>query len=365
MEEVIMAVVQRAVLPLAGRLSALELELRGLRAAFEEGRPLAQAASAPSAPRSVSSAAADAATGAAAAVAAAAGTLASGEAPGVCGGDASAGGASGSAPTTRREARPAPEDSGAERSSPSAMLRRLQQAAAAAQGDGGSPSAIRASREGVVSSCGSEATTAATPPSTLSGTCGGAMASRSGVQSAGTGTAAIFFDFDSTLATPRYLERAKDYAFADRLALCGSLSRQEILANFGGAARVARLHALLQRLRARRVALFVVSLGITEAMRRQLEIVGLGRFFPTGRVYGQDSPELSQASYRRDEVVAQLVREQGWASDRVLLVDRDAGVLESCAAAGVCQTLRVHGEGISLDEMERVEALALAWASSE
>eukprot|EP00927_Polykrikos_kofoidii_P012858 TRINITY_DN15580_c0_g1_i1.p1 TRINITY_DN15580_c0_g1~~TRINITY_DN15580_c0_g1_i1.p1 ORF type:complete len:433 (-),score=72.78 TRINITY_DN15580_c0_g1_i1:161-1435(-) len=173
--------------------------------------------------------------------------------------------------------------------------------------------------------------------------------------------AAVFFDFDSTLSTPKYVDRAKDYALADRPGLCASMSRQEILANFGGPGRVARLHALLQRLGARGVALFIVSLGFTETIRYQLSSVGLGRFFPAGHIFGQDSADLAQARHRKAVLIQRLKELNSWPQERVLFVDDDESHVSLCNELSACQTMLVRGDGLSLDEMERIEALAATW----
>eukprot|EP00929_Paragymnodinium_shiwhaense_P119077 TRINITY_DN90962_c0_g1_i1.p1 TRINITY_DN90962_c0_g1~~TRINITY_DN90962_c0_g1_i1.p1 ORF type:complete len:471 (-),score=72.53 TRINITY_DN90962_c0_g1_i1:97-1509(-) len=173
--------------------------------------------------------------------------------------------------------------------------------------------------------------------------------------------AAVFFDFDSTLSTPRYLERAKDYALADRPQLCASLTRPEVLSNFGGSGRVARLHALLQRLSARGVALFVVAKGYTEAIRHQLGTVGLGRFFPNGHIFGQDSEDLIQAQHHKAVLIQRLMGLNSWPEDCVLFVDDDENHVNLCREMGACRTLLVRGEGISLEEMERIEATAANW----
>lgn len=174
--------------------------------------------------------------------------------------------------------------------------------------------------------------------------------------------AAVFFDFDSTLSTPRYLDRAKDYALADRPALCASMSRPEILANFGGPGRVARLHALLQRLSAKGVALFIISLGYTEAIKHQLAAIGLGRFFPVGHVFGQDAPDLSQSQHRKAVLIQRLMELNRWTEDHVLFVDDDEGHIGLCRDMSVCRTLMVRGEGLSLEEIERIEATASGWS---
>ena len=111
---------------------------------------------------------------------------------------------------------------------------------------------------------------------------------------------ALVLDFDSTISQPVYLERHNVWACADRRALFADMRDDEILANFGGEARVRHLDAMLSQLRARGVALFIVSVGFREAFMPPLRKVNLLGHFDDRCIYGQDSPELREVLVERE-----------------------------------------------------------------
>ena len=103
---------------------------------------------------------------------------------------------------------------------------------------------------------------------------------------------AIFLDFDSTISTPTFLHRAQVWAVADNVKLFHSMSEQEIIANFGGAERIAALTSLLSDLETAGVRLHIISIGHKVAIVPHLRAVGLLRFFAEENIWGQDCPEL-------------------------------------------------------------------------
>ena len=62
---------------------------------------------------------------------------------------------------------------------------------------------------------------------------------------------ALVLDFDSTISTPTFLERANQWAVADNVPLFASMSTEERVANFGGTARIEQLASCLGDLKVR------------------------------------------------------------------------------------------------------------------
>ena len=62
---------------------------------------------------------------------------------------------------------------------------------------------------------------------------------------------ALVLDFDSTISTPTFLERANQWAVADNVPLFESMSAEERVANFGGKARIEQLASCLKDLKVR------------------------------------------------------------------------------------------------------------------
>ena len=62
---------------------------------------------------------------------------------------------------------------------------------------------------------------------------------------------ALVLDFDSTISTPTFLERANQWAVADNVPLFDSMSAEERVANFGGKARIEQLASCLGDLKVR------------------------------------------------------------------------------------------------------------------
>ena len=94
---------------------------------------------------------------------------------------------------------------------------------------------------------------------------------------------ALVLDFDSTISTPTFLQRTNCWAVADNLPLFKSMTEEEIIANFGGTARITALKALLTALAAQGVVLYIVSIGMKAALVPHLKVGGLLRFFDESR----------------------------------------------------------------------------------
>lgn len=169
---------------------------------------------------------------------------------------------------------------------------------------------------------------------------------------------AVFFDFDSTLSIPQFLERAQDYALADRRGLCSSMTPSEVIANFGGHARITRLMAMLRRLCRRGVAIYIISLGFVEPIRFHLTSVGLGDYFPEGRIFGQDSVELSEVWHQKGRLIQRLMKMHDLEFNRCLFVDDDDRHVNLCCELGACPAFHVRGDGLALDEIEQIEGWA-------
>ena len=104
---------------------------------------------------------------------------------------------------------------------------------------------------------------------------------------------------------------------ADDVALFSSMSTDERVANFGGPARIARLNALLTTATAAGVRPYIVSIGRRAAFVPHLEDVGLLGHFEVGDIYGQDSEELRRERFVKGQLIAQLMRANGWSHEQV------------------------------------------------
>mmetsp|Transcript_7762 Transcript_7762/g.32117 ORF Transcript_7762/g.32117 Transcript_7762/m.32117 type:complete len:166 (-) Transcript_7762:275-772(-) len=148
----------------------------------------------------------------------------------------------------------------------------------------------------------------------------------------------VVLDFDSTLTAPIFLERARAWAIADKPELLATMGPEELVANFGGAARIAALDALLGALR----ELCIVSIGYKRAIVPQLRGVGLLRHFDAARIFGQDSRELRSVGYVKADLIAALAAEHGWAPADILFVDDSEEHVDAARARGVCATFLVR-----------------------
>ena len=119
---------------------------------------------------------------------------------------------------------------------------------------------------------------------------------------------ALVLDFDSTISTPRYIERLQEWAVADKAQIFEALTPDEHIENLGGQERIDALKALLLELSEAGVTLFIISIGYRVALMPQLETAGLLRFFADNRVYGQDSPELRQLGFVKGRLMEHIDR---------------------------------------------------------
>lgn len=133
---------------------------------------------------------------------------------------------------------------------------------------------------------------------------------------------ALVLDFDSTISTPTYLNRASCWAVADNIALFESMTLEEIIANFGGKARVAALEVLLTALEAKGVVLHIVSIGHKRAFSPHLQAAGLLKFFAEDRVWGQDCASLREVGFVKGQLIAEkIMTPNSWQVADVLFVD--------------------------------------------
>lgn len=174
---------------------------------------------------------------------------------------------------------------------------------------------------------------------------------------------ALVLDFDSTISTPTFLKRVNSWAIADNVALFTSMTEEEVVANFGGAARIATLEALFSALEAAGVRLHIISIGYKASYVPHLAKVGLLKFFggqDSPRLWGQDSPELRGLGFVKGRLIAQVMAAQGWAAGDVLFVDDSNEHIER--AASVCRTLLVTSKatagGMAAPEFEAIRAAA-------
>eukprot|EP00277_Geminigera_cryophila_P021704 CAMPEP_0179472782 /NCGR_PEP_ID=MMETSP0799-20121207/52700_1 /TAXON_ID=46947 /ORGANISM="Geminigera cryophila, Strain CCMP2564" /LENGTH=219 /DNA_ID=CAMNT_0021281113 /DNA_START=55 /DNA_END=713 /DNA_ORIENTATION=+ len=129
------------------------------------------------------------------------------------------------------------------------------------------------------------------------------------------------------LYDPQYLDRLGKWAIADKLDICLAMTQSEIIANFGGAQRIAQLDTMLKSLEDRQVHLMILSLGRTECMIAQLKAVRLLHYFRTEDIFGRDSNELRK--HNSGESLVQGSTDPGtsprhnynWLSHEVLFVD--------------------------------------------
>eukprot|EP00428_Durinskia_dybowskii_P031333 CAMPEP_0170251110 /NCGR_PEP_ID=MMETSP0116_2-20130129/25384_1 /TAXON_ID=400756 /ORGANISM="Durinskia baltica, Strain CSIRO CS-38" /LENGTH=185 /DNA_ID=CAMNT_0010502071 /DNA_START=125 /DNA_END=678 /DNA_ORIENTATION=- len=183
-----------------------------------------------------------------------------------------------------------------------------------------------------------------------------AVVSSDGMVSDGCALKAVFFDFDSTLSMPQFIKRAGDYAVADRVELCMGLEDDEVFANFGGAARVGRIRETLERLRSHDVTLFIISLGVSRVIRHHLDVVGLGEFFASQLLFGQDSPRLARAGHKKAVLIQQLLQEHSMEPEDALFVDDSRTHIQLCRRLGACDVFQVEGNGLTPKELDALDA---------
>jgi len=167
----------------------------------------------------------------------------------------------------------------------------------------------------------------------------------------------VFFDFDQTLTTAIKLPRFQRHAVADRPDIFANMTAEEVVSNFGGRQRIARLASLFSTLEDAGAELFIVSIGLRDScILPHLRAVGLADFFDADNVFGQDSEALRSRALCKGRLVAALMAERGWEPDEALFIDDSARHIE--ATAGVCEVLKVAGRGLSDAELEAISVIS-------
>jgi hypothetical protein len=197
---------------------------------------------------------------------------------------------------------------------------------------------------------------------------------------------ALFLDFDSTISTPIFVDRARKWAVADDVALFRSMTPAERIANLGGSERVEALRSLLQELAAAGVTLHIISVGFGCAFGPHLQEVGIiaqtAEHCPAApvksaaelsaadatsaaaacpicpsRVYGQDSARLRAVQFVKGELIRQLMAASGWTFADALFVDDSQEHIDK--ASLVCRTLHVaHRRGLQQQEFDLIRVVA-------
>ena len=170
----------------------------------------------------------------------------------------------------------------------------------------------------------------------------------------------LVFDFDGTITSPIYLERLKTWVVADKVKVFAALTRDEIIANLGGEARVEALRALFADLRSdERTALFVCSLGYKTAIVPNLTAADLLSAFGAERVFGQDSPELARREFKKADFIRDLVCGMDLPASAILFIDDSAQHVEYARATKTCDTLHVDGgKGLTESHMATIREWA-------
>jgi len=167
----------------------------------------------------------------------------------------------------------------------------------------------------------------------------------------------VFFDFDQTITTAIKLPRFQRHAVADRPDIFSNMTAEEVVSNFGGRQRIARLASLFQTLEDAGAELFIVSIGLRDScILPHLRAVGLADFFDADNVFGQDSEALRSRALCKGRLVAALMAERGWQPNEALFIDDSARHIE--ATAGVCEVLKVAGRGLSDAELEAISVIS-------
>jgi len=119
-----------------------------------------------------------------------------------------------------------------------------------------------------------------------------------------------------------------------------TLSDQELLAAFGGEARVAALHSHFALLRAANITMGIVSMNFTAVIKKALDRIGtLGQFFGAESIIGRDSAIMRRNDNDKGAVISVLMKSNGMRFEQALFVDDSARNIKS--AQGICSTLRV------------------------
>ena len=188
---------------------------------------------------------------------------------------------------------------------------------------------------------------------------------------------ALFLDFDSTISTPIFVDRARKWAVADDVALFRSMTPAERIANLGGSERVEALRRLLQELVAAGVTLHIISIGHGCAFGPHLQELGIIAQTASAagsaagaatsaaatcpicpsRVFGQDSAQLRAVQFVKGTLISQLMAASGWSFADALFVDDSHDHI--CKASRVCRTLHVaHRRGMQQQEFDAIRVAA-------
>jgi len=169
--------------------------------------------------------------------------------------------------------------------------------------------------------------------------------------------AAFFFDFDGTLTKSIYVERLQTHAVSDRQRMHAleALTPDELLQNFGGAARLSSLTAFLSELRARGAKLYVISHGLEQAIRPHLARVQLDGAFDG--IYGTDTPELRACGgghADKSRLIARIMAHLRLTKERAVFFEDTQANLDP--AEEVCSTVLVGRGGMSVEDMSAAMA---------
>lgn len=169
---------------------------------------------------------------------------------------------------------------------------------------------------------------------------------------------AVFFDFDSTISQPTYLAHKQQWAVADNVQLFQQMTPNEIVTNFGGAARIKQLANLFHELKEASLQLYIVSIGYSTAFMPHLTAVELAHFFEPECIFGQDAPELRRLKFVKGHLIQQIMLAKGWSSQEALFIDDSIEHINKAAA--FVQTLHVaHRGGIQEEEISQIKRVAL------
>eukprot|EP00756_Hemistasia_phaeocysticola_P052928 Hpha_TRINITY_DN28260_c0_g1::TRINITY_DN28260_c0_g1_i1::g.116762::m.116762 len=174
---------------------------------------------------------------------------------------------------------------------------------------------------------------------------------------------AFFFDFDSTISVAvRTKTSGGRHAVADRKEVFRLMNREEIVANFGGDARLQTLHTLFSVLQASGALLFIISIGYRSAFEPHLIEVGLRQYFGEDtesetRVHGQDSRDLQGVRFRKARLIQKFMEKRGWNPSEVVFIDDSAEHIDLACKERTCRTLHVRGRGMSEGDMAALKGL--------
>lgn len=179
----------------------------------------------------------------------------------------------------------------------------------------------------------------------------------------------IFFDFDGTLTVTPYLPRLQGHVISDNIPNVVSLSDEEVVVCFGGAARLARLTEWLTELRAQGVASFILSHGRKDAIESLLSRAGVRGL--VGSIFASDTARLSAVGNVKANLIQEFVHSKeglgigvgggeaarAEAAASILFVDDTESHITIADSMRVCRTLRVASRG-GLSEAELRQILA-------